>query len=46
VDGVSNPKGLYRGIYVLILEAKLGSGPNMGSQTDPKLAPTECRNCG
>jgi len=34
------------GIYVLILEAKLGSGPNMGSQTDPKLAPTECRNCG
>jgi hypothetical protein len=27
-------------MYVLILEAKLGSGPNMGPQTDPKLAPT------
>ena len=23
-------------MYVLILEAKLGSGPNMGPQTDPK----------
>ena len=34
-----------KGIYVLILEAKLGSGPNMGPQTDPKLVPTECYNC-
>jgi hypothetical protein len=33
-----------RGIYVLILEAKLGSGPNMGPQTDPKRAPTECHS--
>ena len=34
-----------KGIYILILEAKLGSGPNMGPQTDPKLVPTECHNC-
>ena len=34
-----------RGTYVLILEAKLGSGPNIGPQTDPKLAPIECHNC-
>jgi hypothetical protein len=27
------------------LEVKLGSGPNMVLQTDPKLAPTECHNC-
>jgi hypothetical protein len=33
-----------REIYVLILEAKLGSGPNMGPQTDLKLAPTEYHN--
>jgi hypothetical protein len=25
-----------RGIYVLILEAKLGSGQNMGPQMDPE----------
>ena len=28
-----------------LLEAKLGSGPNMRPQTDPKLALTECYNC-
>ena len=28
----------------LILESKLGFGPNMGPQTDPKLAYTECLN--
>jgi hypothetical protein len=36
--------GFLRG-FMLILEAKLGSGPHLGPQTDPKLALTECHNC-
>ena len=31
-----------RGIYVLILEAKLGSGQNMGTQTDPETGSHCC----